>query len=479
MTTLKLILENIEEHPRCEHGPTILFHRTDEKGNTLEKYYSCSASRSGKCSIKIAVNSSSVRSQAKSDPIKQPGTFKKYEEIRKAEPEAKFFCFNCQALSLKSDLDNHSGHTVRTNLKKTDILQPTQFLTPLSENGDEAQYFFSEKTLECFVKLFNELGITKVICMGAPRLHEHLLTKTNTDSLMLDIDKRFYYFYDCNKFLRYNMFNNYFFDGFEAKETFLGFLRNSGLIDKICIFTDPPFGCRTELLARSINEINRMYNKTNCVTQHVLPTFWIFPYFMENYVRTEMPSMEMIDYHVEYTNHGTYHNKEKGLKHGSPVRFFTNILQELIRLPKDQGYVYCKQCRRSVHKTNKHCKICNSCTSKNGSTYKHCTKCNWCVKPNYIHCQKCGRCTQRQDHECNIYSAQLSCRICSKKGHTERKCSFWKLHNVKIHNGGCLVCGSSKHTLCECSKRKQILKEFCFLGKIYNEMNDGVSQTMI
>lgn len=242
--------------------------------------------------------------------------------------------------------------------------------------------------------------------------------------------------------------------------------------EQICIFTDPPFGCRTELLAHTIDRINQTYNSVNLFVQQILPTFWIFPYFMETYIKKQMPSMEMIDYQVNYTNHRTYHSGEKGLKHGSPVRIFTNVPLDLLQLPANEGYKWCSECQRSVHRTNLHCRVCRKCPSKNGSTYRHCKKCNWCVKPNYVHCTTCGRCTQVQGHNCSSYRKQLNCRICLKKGHTEKGCHFWRLFKAcKIAKSGCIVCGNTQHTVIDCDERKRLLNENYFLGHYDNKMN--------
>ncbi|EDS38553.1 zinc finger CCHC domain-containing protein 4 [Culex quinquefasciatus] len=244
---------------------------------------------------------------------------------------------------------------------------------------------------------------------------------------------------------------------------------------RICIFTDPPFGCRTELLANTIQTINQMYNHINSFVQQVLPTFWIFPYFMETYIRQEMPSMEMADYQVNYTNHEKYREGSKAIKNGSPVRMFTNVPLGMIRLPTGEGYKYCQKCDKSVLKSNSHCSICKACTSKNGAPYKHCSKCHICVKTNYVHCGKCGRCAQVEEHNCQQYKRMVSCRICLGRGHVEKGCSFWKRYGIsRMFQVGCAVCGGKAHILRDCAKRKVLTKEVYFLGKYHNEINEPI-----
>lgn len=54
---------------------------------------------------------------------------------------------------------------------------------------------------------------SKVVCMGAPRLHAFLHNSySEIQSFLLDFDHRMFFFYDDNNFAWYNMCNNYFFD---------------------------------------------------------------------------------------------------------------------------------------------------------------------------------------------------------------------------------------------------------------------------
>ncbi|XP_019555251.3 rRNA N6-adenosine-methyltransferase ZCCHC4 isoform X3 [Aedes albopictus] len=471
MTHLEVIVDdNLPNNPCCQHGPTVLFHRTDQSHATIEKYYACTASRDGKCSFKVAASKKSTCYQDASKPAEQLKL--DYDEVRNASVSQKVYCIQCQQLFLESNAKDHNKHKLFDKLSNEILLQPTRFLAPLSMDGNEAQYFFSDSSLNCIENMLKQVKITKVICLGAPRLHEHLLVKTDIKSLLLDIDRRFHWFYDQSQYVSYNMFNHFFFGGEKAENIFNNYLMVNESTERICIFTDPPFGCRTELLAHTISRINQTYNSVNQLSQQILPTFWIFPYFMETYIQKQMPSMEMSDYQVNYTNHRTYHSGEKGLKHGSPVRIFTNVPLELFKLPVKEGYKWCSECQKSVHRTNLHCRVCKKCPSKNGATYRHCSKCNWCVKPNYVHCNACGRCTQVQGHQCSSYRKQLNCRICLTKGHMEKCCPFWRtFKHFKMAKSGCVVCGSKQHIVTNCDERKRVLKERYFLGQCENAIN--------
>lgn len=325
-----------------------------------------------------------------------------------------------------------------------------------------------------------------MICIGAPRLHEYLQfnkPKLHIESILLDLDTRFYSFFNRNgkcDFYHYNMFNNYFFAGDEAEKKFKQFLRNKSN-EKCCIFTDPPFGCRTEPLVFTLQTLRQTYNQLNQL-HDILPIFWIFPYFMETYITSLMPEMEMLDYKVDYTNHETYHSGQDGRKQGSPVRIFTNVPSHLIQLPATEHYRMCNKCKKWVSHENQHCDQCKKCPSKNGDTYKHCNLCGICVKPSYKHCSNCWRCTQIENHDCNKYQLQLKCMICLQKGHNEFNCDRWfalcrkntkemirlKAKAIKTGRRVCLLCFKSSHNEQSCLKRKQLLKETAFLSKCCN-----------
>lgn len=323
------------------------------------------------------------------------------------------------------------------------------------------------------------------MCIGAPRLHEHLkhnYRKLQIKSILLDLDTRFYSFFNRNDtpdYFHYNMFNNHFFAGQAAQISFHRFLRN----ENCCIFTDPPFGCRTEPLVHTLQTLSQTYRKINH-TNDVLPIFWVFPYFMETYITKLMPEMEMCDYKVNYTNHETYHAGHDGRKQGSPVRLFTNVPVHQIDLATVEAYRLCKKCNKWVAHENQHCNRCKKCPSKNGAPYVHCNLCELCVKPTYRHCNNCWRCTQIEHHECHKYQMQLKCPICLQKGHNELNCQQWfalcgkhesqiiklKLKAIKIGRRICLICFKTGHNEQFCTKRKQILNEHSFLSERSNRL---------
>lgn len=323
---------------------------------------------------------------------------------------------------------------------------------------------------------------SKIICIGAPRLHEYLrfhYDRLKIKSILLDFDQRYKQFYSPDEFLMYNMFNHYFFDGDNAELKFEQFLKvNEEHNETVCLFTDPPFGCRTEALVYVIKLIARKYQTINDF-KNILSIMWIFPYFMETYICKEMPEMEMIDYKVNYTNHKLYHDGAKARKQGSPIRCFTNIPLSSIALPAAEGYRFCEKCNKWSAAENVHCDRCKCCPSKNGSTYVHCYLCAKCVKPNYRHCFECDRCTQIDGHNCKEYQRNLTCWICQTIGHNEKNCANWlgksksfknqkKIieKSKKINQKICWICHTVGHNEKNCMIRKKLLKEKLFLGNL-------------
>lgn len=60
------------------------------------------------------------------------------------------------------------------------------------ESKGESQYHFCDSTVNTFVNFFQQLQISSVLCIGCPRLHEHILNNhREMQSMLLDIDSRY------------------------------------------------------------------------------------------------------------------------------------------------------------------------------------------------------------------------------------------------------------------------------------------------
>uniref|UniRef100_A0A034VWI4 Zinc finger CCHC domain-containing protein 4 n=1 Tax=Bactrocera dorsalis TaxID=27457 RepID=A0A034VWI4_BACDO len=462
-------------HPHCPHGPTLLFQTCDQLADKPAfAYYACAAHRDRRlCSFQLSAEQLTPQKLAKRYDLRcYINSYKKERQKLLAgyHDHCLHYCLHCNVPLLRDDQALHVGHEMVWNLTNDLLCDPTRFLRPMDDDKSQAQYFFDDKALKFFGKCFQNLGITKVICMGAPRLHAFLVNNfSEIQSFLLDFDHRLFFFYDDKNFAWYNMCNNHFFDK-QQSLIFEKFLKCTPK-EKLLIFTDPPFGCRTEPIAGTLRQLTHTFNLMNNLPHQPLPIFWIFPYFSEHYIQQEMPHMRMCDYKVNYTNHSAYTNVgEKCRKLGSPVRVFTNVPLELLHLPVEEEYKYCALCQRYTALENRHCAKCGNCPAKNGSTYRHCERCGCCVKPNYVHCKNCRRCTQTEEHECQIYQANQHCWICLQKGHTELMCAEWcRHHSVGFVNRGdkiitCLLCKRKGHNERNCRQRSSYLEEITFMG---------------
>ncbi|XP_013389825.1 zinc finger CCHC domain-containing protein 4 [Lingula anatina] len=414
--------------PHCPHGPTLLFEKYDKEGKYGKQFYACSACRDRKdCNFfqwaDEKITPARQNARVKYNTSQQPQSshkllYHRLKKFRKLKEVERKFCNICNQLLLPDDLSQHQGHELIFPVTNSMLIKPCSLLQPLENKKTNAQYFFSEKTVQFTVNCLMKLGFEKVLCIGAPRIHEAIQSSSRSqkmETLLLDMDHRYEQFYQLDQFCRYNMFNHHFFRGDKSREVYTQFI---GLPGKLVVVSDPPFGGRVEVLAHTLGLITKEWQEVTGAKKE-LPVLLFFPYFLEPRILESLPSFTMLDYKVDYENHDKFHEGPTGRKHGSPVRIFTNINPSRIQLPKDEGYSFCKLCQRYVGEENKHCTICNSCTSKDGRTYIHCDICMRCVKPSYSHCSSCDRC-HLPEHQCSLSSK--GCHLCGDTGHKRKDC---------------------------------------------------------
>lgn len=77
--SVRVIIESVETHPVCEHGPAILFER--HTSGKCQRFYACSAYRDQKdCSLHIQVDQSELE------------TFNRDLSVKNAENSVKLAC---------------------------------------------------------------------------------------------------------------------------------------------------------------------------------------------------------------------------------------------------------------------------------------------------------------------------------------------------------------------------------------------------
>lgn len=435
---------DLSKHPQCPHGPTLLF-GTNEKGK-LEKFYACSACRDRKtCKFylkagekltkKEALKWEKERKQYVSRYHHRP-LYLKFNEAMGLLPDRRFYCHTCEQLVLKNEKDelsNHKGHDLKEGLTDYEMKHPTEFLKPLNNAKQEAQYFFSKQSTEDIVNILLKLGAKQVLCIGTPKIYEYISEKyeDKISSLLLDLDARFHNFFGPLNYCWYNLMNNHFFDEY-AVNVFKDFMTLNEGKDTYLI-CDPPFGGRVEAISWTMKRISDLHKKWNNIEDESdgLKILFIFPYFMESIMKQKsnppgisggLKDLRMTDYKVAYENHSLFVMDSNTAKL-SPIRIFTNVPLNFFELPKSSGYKYCKNCKKWVSKENKHCKKCKECASKNGLTYKHCDICKRCVKPYWEHCKTCNRCALIE-HSCGQRPKVGRCFKCNEPGHTEKECGI-------------------------------------------------------
>lgn len=87
----------------------------------------------------------------------------------KQAPDKRIYCHSCHVFLADDDDDNiknkwhikrHGDHAVQRDISNHQINCPTTFLRSLSNDKREAQYFFNNSSLNCFVQIFQQLHIT-------------------------------------------------------------------------------------------------------------------------------------------------------------------------------------------------------------------------------------------------------------------------------------------------------------------------------
>ncbi|XP_072949622.1 rRNA N(6)-adenosine-methyltransferase ZCCHC4 [Epargyreus clarus] len=422
---VEVITEDVTNHPLCLHGPTLLF--STEKG----RYFACASCRNKKdCTVHIdeedwqkeGVKKRNEKYYSLIPKIDKVSAWKNFNEVKSRHATDRAYCNTCQELYIISQSKKHlKDHRVIMSLSDEQLTSPSSWLPPLENDQQEAQYIFAKKAVSTVLGILKNNNIRNILCIGTPSVHEAAQAHPDYESLLLDYDTRHRLFNPPNKYLWYNMFNNYLFSGNEDEKVLKKFFKSSK--DKgLCIVMDPPFGGRVEPLIQTIKDLSAAYNVLYEGENKILPVIWAFPYFSEPYISNLLPEIKMHDYQVEYQNHKKFTTAKGGRKLGSPVRFFTNLPLATIDLSNDSSYKLCDKCKYWVSVTNTHCTKCKACTSKNGMTYKHCNVCKRCVKPTYVHCETCGRCCQEKGHVCGVVVESQSCYNCNEKGHRKSEC---------------------------------------------------------
>ena len=310
--TIVNLQQSLTDNPWCAHGPTILFERirTEKVDNKSSKYYACSAYRDHKeCTAYFPASENANCNVAKEKMFKWKRVLKLDSNTSRPSisNEPTYFCKDCGGL-IDNELISHKNHNLISS-KEHELFLPTLNGLLISKHSStkEAQYHFSNDTLEVLVNQFilKDKRI-RIVCVGTPRIHEKIIAtklkngSKSVKSILLDIDLRLRPIYDsCSltwgTFCHYNMFNHFFFRETEQQDYF-NFLKGD---EDVIIVTDPPFGGKCELIGRTLNAIREDISKQRNIETRI-NIMWIFPYYMERQILQAIPEMKMSDYQVCY-----------------------------------------------------------------------------------------------------------------------------------------------------------------------------------
>lgn len=119
--------------------------------------------------------------------------FIKYNQLLSERVENRIYCHTCERLSSITEKNKHEDHELTCNLTDEQMKNPTSILKPLSNPKKEAQYMFSKKSTVDIVDMLVAAGAKHVLCIGTPRIYEHLTQnfEEKISSLLLDFDSRY------------------------------------------------------------------------------------------------------------------------------------------------------------------------------------------------------------------------------------------------------------------------------------------------
>ncbi|XGW09987.1 hypothetical protein V3C99_011899 [Haemonchus contortus] len=367
--------------PHCPHGPCLLF-GVREKDKVKSRYFACAVYRmdATACSFKAIADEHGNLIQ------EEPGQCKRKEEESyqselKTIPKssALVFCHECV------DVFEMKHKCPAEIVTRAQLRHPSRLLEAKDSCKGEAQFFFSDESIEILQGVVERSGVDGVLCLGAPRLFEELRGKKgeNRHLFLLDYDDRYARFFPATQFAQYSMLVDHFYDR-KALERLCSFFAECAQVLLIC---DPPFGVFLEPLMQAVDCLRQRHKKARGEKPSDFRACIAIPMFVGKYVLRNYKDYWMSDYRVTYDNHNVFSKASK-----STIRCFTNLRPDVFDLSNVDGYKFCEFCEKYVSTANKHCFLCSACTSKDGSPYKHCELCMRCVKKSYRHCKKCERC---------------------------------------------------------------------------------------
>lgn len=163
-----VIIEDLKDHPRCVHGPTILFSR--EVKCVLRNFFACSAYRDRKhCNFflwedekdKLTISKKKIWEQENINYLKNINHRKKFfifNKVASLPHSRRVYCLECSEFVLDTDKFKHTKHNLLQGLTDYQLNHPSEILLPVENSKKEAQYLFSKSSIQTIVNIFSDLG---------------------------------------------------------------------------------------------------------------------------------------------------------------------------------------------------------------------------------------------------------------------------------------------------------------------------------
>ena len=289
---------DLSAHPRCPHGPTLLFSRADKQ------FYACSAYRDRKhCAFyqeagQVVGAGRVGRVVLAARQLVEEGDCRPgYTAVRLVLAKEAAGLEWCRDCSRPAKPACQATSHARCTVDRTVLQAPSRLLAPRNQDKKEAQYFFSPASRQLLLGVVEAEQFSHVLCIGCPSLFECLPARLQDGhSLLLDIDPRFGNFYNELRFQWYNFFNGHFFYGASGQAVLREFLTKA---DRLLVLLDPPFGTKTEVMISALDRLADEHHSWNLAGE--LRTLLVLPYFMERQLTALAPRLCMADYRLTYT----------------------------------------------------------------------------------------------------------------------------------------------------------------------------------
>ncbi|VDO43461.1 unnamed protein product [Haemonchus placei] len=213
----------------------------------------------------------------------------KDKEEESYQSESKAVCYGCIPKNYSSalvfchecvDVFEMKHKCPAEVVTRAQLRHPSRLLEAKDSCKGEAQFFFSNESIEILQGVVERSGVDGVLCLGAPRLFEELRGKKGEKRhlFLLDYDDRYARFFPATQFAQYSMLVDHFYDR-KALDRLCSFFAECAQILLIC---DPPFGVFLEPLMHTVDSLRQRHKKARSVQILSMCSYFVaFPFTIE------------------------------------------------------------------------------------------------------------------------------------------------------------------------------------------------------